>query len=60
MADLEVKRILNFTEQTTLSPGDFVAVDSSGNGTKKFSLGNLLQKDLQTLQILGCSAKRMG
>lgn len=43
MADLDVKRILNFTEQFTLSNGDYVAVDSSGNGTKKYNLGNLLQ-----------------
>ena len=34
MAELDVKRIINFTEQSTLSPGDYVAVDSSGNGTK--------------------------
>lgn len=43
MADLDVKRIINFTTQSTLSDGDYVAVDSTGNGTKKYNLGGLLQ-----------------
>lgn len=43
MEDYEVKRILDFPEQTTLPAGTYVGVDSSGSGTKKFDLGSALQ-----------------
>lgn len=37
------KRIILMTEQASISDGDYVAVDSSGNGTKKFNMGGAMQ-----------------
>lgn len=42
MADLK-KRITSLTEKTTLTSGDFAAVDNTSGGTKKYNLYQLTQ-----------------
>ena len=52
------KRIIAQTEDTTLSAGDYIIVDSSAEGTRKFDLGTELgaiKADLLQIYVSGTS-----